>query len=270
MSEDRRDVWRAALLLPGETDLTESGLRELAEYFGMSRDEARRECGTALADSKREWEAAPRKTSEQMLDFYRRTRSYIFEHIWWHATDVETNSANVEIAEYAMHCGGRNYLDFGSGVGANAILFASRGFNVTLADVSPTMLNFARWRLARRALPAVYIDLNTQALPGSAFDLISAVDVCEHLVDLDAEFKRVSRALKIEGSFVFNCRAGFDEERPMHIVATLAPVFRELRRNGLRELKTEVPTLNQLGFYVAQKVARNVFSFKQWTRFRLM
>ena len=97
INQDKAAAWRKALLLPGETDLVESGLRELAEYFGINREAARQQCLDALAESKREWEAAPRRTLEQVKDFYRSTRSYIFEHIWWHATDIETNSANVEI-----------------------------------------------------------------------------------------------------------------------------------------------------------------------------
>lgn len=257
MSADQQNTWRAALLLPGESSLVESGLRELSEYFGISREDARRQCETALADSKSEWEASPRETPEQALDFYRQTRSYLFEHIWWHATDIERNSANVAMMEYAARRAARDYLDFGAGVGANAILFASRGFNVTLADVSPTMLDFARWRLAQRGLAACFIDLNAQALPERAFDLISAVDVCEHLVDPCAEFERISRALKIDAALVFNCAVGSDEERPMHIVATMAPIFRGLRRNGLRVAKTDASKLNQPGFLVAQRVTRS-------------
>ncbi|HKE03987.1 MAG TPA: hypothetical protein VKE91_08005, partial [Blastocatellia bacterium] len=93
MNADNTVKWHEALLLPGETNLIESGLRELSEYFGVSREEARRDCDNAVADSKREWESKPRRTSGQIVDFYRRTRSYLFEHIWWHTTDVETNAA---------------------------------------------------------------------------------------------------------------------------------------------------------------------------------
>ena len=60
-AQENHTAWREALLLPGETDLIESGLRELAEYFGISRREALRRCEEALAESKREWESAPRR-----------------------------------------------------------------------------------------------------------------------------------------------------------------------------------------------------------------
>jgi 2-polyprenyl-3-methyl-5-hydroxy-6-metoxy-1,4-benzoquinol methylase len=253
MNSDNIAEWREALLLPGETNLIESGLRELAEYLGVSREDALLACENALAESKREWDSAPRRTPDQIVDFYRRTRSYLFEHTWWHATDVEMNAVNVEIMKYAEDRGARKYLDFGSGVGGNAILFARRGFDVTIADVSPKMLDFARWRLERRGLKAAYIDLNEQHLRPEGYDFITAVDVCEHLADPGAELKRLSEALKVGGVLVFNYRAGFDKERPMHILATAAPILRALRRNGLREAGENAADIRRLDFCVVER-----------------
>jgi ubiquinone/menaquinone biosynthesis C-methylase UbiE len=257
MNAENAAKWREALLLPGETDSVESGVRELAEYFGVSRDEARRACENALADSKLEWESARRRTPNEIVDFYRCTRSYLFEHVWWHANDAETNAANVEVMNYALRRGAREYLDFGSGVGSNAILFAQHGFRVALADVSETMLRFAEWRLDRRGLKAELIDLNQQQLPRDRFDFVTAVDVCEHLVNPGAEFKRIARALKIGGAFVFNCRAGIDDERPMHILPTAGPVLRAIRRNSLREAADDATALGRLGFRVIERGAQS-------------
>jgi SAM-dependent methyltransferase len=259
MNERLIRAWREALLLPGETDPVESGLRELGEYFGIGRDEARRACETALEASKREWESAARQTPAQIAAFYRGTRSYLFEHIWWHATDARVNAANVAILEYARRRGAQDYLDFGSGVGANAILFARDGFRVTLADISETMLDFARWRLARRGLADVeFINLNRQRLPRRRFDFVTAVDVCEHLARPDAEFRRISRAMKPGAVFVFNHRPGFDADRPMHILPSPRPLRRAMRRNGLRDAGTEAGCLRELEFTVLQRAARSV------------
>lgn len=253
MHSDNAAIWRDALLLPGETDLIASGLRELSEYFNISREEARRSCENAIAESKREWESAPRRTPDQIVDFYRRTRSYLFEHVWWHAAQVETNAANVELMNYALQRGARNYLDFGSGVGSNAILFAKRGFNVTLADVSETMLDFARWRLERRGLRANFINLNRERLPRERFDFVTAVDVCEHLSEPEAVINRIAQSLKMGGAFVFNHRVGEDEERPMHILMSAAPLFRSLRLNGLREVEADAAPLRRLEFCVVER-----------------
>jgi 2-polyprenyl-3-methyl-5-hydroxy-6-metoxy-1,4-benzoquinol methylase len=257
MNADNAAKWREALLLPGETDLIASGLRELSEYFGVSLEEARRACENAVAESKREWDSSPRRTNDQIVDFYRRARSYLFEHVWWHVADVETNAANVELMNYARRRGACEYLDFGSGVGSNAILFAKRGFNVTLADVSETMLEFARWRLERRGLQAEFINLNQRRLPRQRFDFVTAVDVCEHLSEPEAAISRIAQSLKIGGAFVFNYHVGEDKDRPMHTLMTSAPLFRSLRLNGLREVETGATRLRRLGFCVAERGAQS-------------
>ena len=251
MSQTSIAKWSEALRLPGETDLIHSSLRELVEYFGISEAEARRAGETAVADSKREWERAPRETPKQVLDFYDRTRSYIFEHVWWHAMDLEINAINVEFLDYALRQGVRDYLDFGSGVGANAILFARSGLQVTLADVSHTMLDFARWRMERRGLKAEYVYLRERDLPRRGFDLVTVVDVFEHLVDPRAEVRRIGAALKPGGAMIFNCRAGYDPERPMHILSTMYPIFRELRHSGFRAAGPAADPIRALGGYYA-------------------
>ncbi|HWQ34605.1 MAG TPA: class I SAM-dependent methyltransferase [Blastocatellia bacterium] len=254
MSQTNVERWCEALLLPGETEISSSGVRELAEYFGLSPDEAQQLCDSSLADSRQEWETASRETKEAILDFYDRTRSYIFEHVWWHATDTRSNAINVEIIDYACRCGARAYLDFGSGVGANAILAARSGLSVTLADVSKTMLDFARWRLERRGLKANFIYLREQPLPRESFDFITALDVMEHLPRPAEEISRMSAALRTGGRLIFNARPGFDAERPMHLLATMYPVRRGLRGSGLRaENDEDAAHLRALDYYVFRK-----------------
>lgn len=260
MSQENIAAWREALLLPGETDLIESGLSELAEYFGIRREEARQRCEGALATSKREWESGRRRTPEEIKDFYRSTQSYIFEHVWWHATDTATNSANVEILRHAQKIGATQYLDFGSGVGANAILFARHGFKVALADISPQMMAFARWRLARRGIEASLIDLNHQRLPEAQFDFATAVDVFEHLPCPAIELREISQTVRDGGVLVFNSRTEEDHDRPMHVLKSDRVIWQSLRACGFRQ--ADSPGLRQLGFSAVRRVNQN--TAKDW------
>lgn len=253
--------WREALLLPGESDLVESSLRELSEYFGISREEALGRCRGALADSRGEWLSAPRTTRDEIVDFYRRTRSYIFEHMWWHAQDIETCAINAGIVELAEAAGARDCLDFGAGVGSAAILFARRGLNLTLADVSETMLEFARWRFGIRGLDAVFLNLNEEELPRDSYDLIMACDVFEHLAEPAAEIDILGRALRSGGRLVFNCRAGADPDRPMHILPDDGEIWRGLGRSGLRPAADGgADGMERYGFVIASKGAERAFA----------
>jgi len=255
MTQENISAWREALLMPGETNLIESGLRELAEFYGISRQEAQQRCESALTDSKREWELSQRRTPDEIKNFYRTTQSYTFEHVWWHATDTTTNSINVELLRYAQQIGASRYLDFGSGVGSNAILFGLHGFTVTLADISPAMLEFARWRLQRRGINAELIDLNQRELPGEQFDFVTAVDVFEHLPCPENELRQLRQAIRVGGVLAFNCRTGEDDDRPMHVLKSERQVWQALRSCGFRQ--TESAALRQFGFSAARHVRQS-------------
>ena len=58
----RLDRWRRALLLPGETDLLASALRELADYFGISTGEAEKRAREGVRRTRDAWNAAPRRS----------------------------------------------------------------------------------------------------------------------------------------------------------------------------------------------------------------
>ena len=253
LSDEMKTKWQEALMLPGHTDLTKSNMSELAAYFGISEEEAEANCKIAEKESKREWEVKPRTTDNDIVNFYDVTRSYIFEHMWWHAVNPES-SANVAILNYAMGHNAHSYLDFGSGVGANGILYAMHGFEVTLADVSRTMLDFAKWRLERRGLKATYIYLRQEELPQDQFDLATAFDVLEHVVHPSRELKRLAAALHRGGTLVFNCLTGVDENKPMHIVHSSYDVYRGVRAAGFRrDDSIEAQTLTPLGLDVMRR-----------------
>jgi tellurite methyltransferase len=68
-------------------------------------------------------------------------------------------------------------LDLAGGAGRNAIWLAQRGFDVTIADVSPVGLSLAQQRAAAAGvvLTTLEIDLEQQPLAAGPFDLIASV-----------------------------------------------------------------------------------------------
>ena len=78
---------------------------------------------------------------------------------------------------------------------------------MTLADISATLLDFARWRISWRRLQARFIDLKHESLPDAEFDMILALDVFEHLCDPVATVDQLWKALKPGGLlFARTCR----------------------------------------------------------------
>jgi 2-polyprenyl-3-methyl-5-hydroxy-6-metoxy-1,4-benzoquinol methylase len=230
-----RRTWTQALSLDGSSDLEKSLLAELGRYVACDDQEAlRARCRRAVDDLRHEWgEGVDRDRRESVERFYDASDTPLYELTLWHTLiDDLSPLAYVVALHYAQrhHC--TSYLDFGSGVGSGVILFARHGLAVTAADISGPLLGFCRWRMAQRGLPGTYVDVKTTRLPSEAFDMITAMDVFEHLVDPIDTVEELWRALR-PGGFLFG-RFGTesDDNHPMHIVEDFEPTFARLRALG--------------------------------------
>jgi len=236
--EEYRQIWRTALLLGDQGDLPASLVAEIALFSGESRAEVERRCRRAVTVIADEWNNEVSSSDRESVErYYDRSEGYIYDLMWWHALrDDDSPLGYVTALDFARqhHCS--KYLDFGSGVGAGALVFANEGFSVSLADISSTLLNFSRWRLTRRGVAAQFIDLKTSRLPSDAFDIISAMDVFEHLVDPVDALNELHRSL-IPGGYLFGrFAAEEDATHPQHIVLDFAPTMKRMSELGFMEV----------------------------------
>ena len=235
--EPYRLEWKRALLCDGETDLRASLLREVAHYYNVSDlAEIDRSCSRAVDTLKSDWHRVvdPRQRSS-IEDFYE-NKTHIYELINWHTLRDDTGPlAYVVALQIARDHNVRSCLDFGSGVGSGALLFGRANIEMTLADISTTLLDFARWRFHLRSLPAHFVDLNSTPLPDGAFDMILAMDVFEHLVDPVEAVERLWRALKQGGLLFARIHAETDPSHPQHIAADFGPTFNRMAEMGFVE-----------------------------------
>jgi SAM-dependent methyltransferase len=169
--------------------------------------------------------------------YYDASRTLLYELTWWHTLSEDPSPlAYVTALQFARQHGATSYLDFGAGVGSGGILFARHGFDVTLADISTPLLDFSRWRLERHALAARLVDLKTERLPDETFDIVTAMDVFEHLVDPVATLEQISATLKRGGFLFARLAAEVDPDRPQHIVQDFEPTFGRLRALGFAQV----------------------------------
>ena len=234
-----RQIWREALLLEGERDLTHSTLTELARR-SQNQDLAsvRRRCEDAVTSLKQAWDKDVKTVDTPHVErFYDRTELFIDELMWWHTLkDDDTPLAYVAALKFAAVHRARTILDFGSGVGSGGLLYVRHGFDVTLADISSVLLEFCSWRFKQRDLPARFIDLKVERLPRNAFDFITAMDVFEHLTEPLGAVDTLADVLK-PGGYIFGRFASeIDPDRPMHIVQDFGPVFARFAEKGFTEV----------------------------------
>lgn len=222
--EDRRlfKIWYDALKVPGKT-LEQTLAEEVAGYFGTTVDEVVDFWYDSTPRLRDEWIEQHPTTSEDIIHYYDTSTTYIYELSYWHT--LHMNLGLIEHArsvELALSHGGRRYLDFGGGTGSNIILFHKYGFECTLADISTSLLSFARSRFERRGIAdATIIDLKSGALPDDYFDFVTAVEVLEHVPDPLETMHSIVRATK-PGGLISAWVPFFDDDlRPQHIVTDM-------------------------------------------------
>ena len=229
--------WRAALA-PRTGDIRRELTMEAAEFLGLSVEEAEERVERSGTDFPSEWNRMVTDPLDpgQLVRFYNESKTELFEQIAWHATESIHHRSAV-CAALASELPGRQFLDFGSGIGSNAIVFGLAGFQVTLADIADPLRTFAKWRCERRGISTRSIDLKRERLEPNRYDVITCFDVLEHVADPVGAVRQMRDSLHVGGAFFLYAPFGFDPDRPMHVVHE-DPVSSRIRGLGF-ELRPE-------------------------------
>lgn len=232
-------IWTDAQKLPDEPDLPGSICREIQRVLELETDLATIEmrCRAAMLQMKEEWETQVSDGDEEsVVQYYDRSENYPYELMWWHSlAEDQSPLAYVMALHLALHGKGRSYLDFGSGVGSGGLLFARHGFDVSLADISSTLLDFSRRRLDLRGAEAAYLDLKSESLPHDTYDFITAMDVFEHIAFPEKTAQILADSLRSGGILYGRFQADIDPDRPSHIAKDFEPMFELLADLGFSE-----------------------------------
>ena len=118
-------------------------------------------------------------------------------------------------------------LEYGCGVSDMGLILASRGCDVSIADLSDKKLEFAEWRYKVRRLRCTTIPVvNTETIPDipqAAFDVVIVSEVLEHVRDPLQLLKVLTNALRPRG--LLFCTAGGKIERELegdHLIEAIA------------------------------------------------
>jgi len=234
-----RRIWADALVLNDQVAVADSLRAEFDRYLGEEAGSDAALDYEAAADAfndqwAREVDPADPESIER---FYRETKSQLGAHLQWHALGYDDSPlAYVVALEFAKRQNCRAVLDFGAGVGSGGIVFARHGFAVTLADISVPNLAFCAWRFRLRGLPCEVVNLEEQQLPTETFDLVTAMDVFEHLVDPAGTVTNLYAALKPGGFLFGRFHMEEDDDAAGHIVRDFGPTFARMEELGLHRV----------------------------------
>ena len=207
------------IIAPTTGDLRGELVSEAAQFLGMTTEAAWSRLRDAGERFREEWTSnvVDPTDTKAVTEFYNQTHTELFELIEWHANDP-IHYRTLIVRDLALRRHGRRYLDYGSGIGNDSLVFADAGFEVTLADIADPLLSFASWRLRKRGFKVRTIDLKSETLPRDAFDVVACFDVLEHIPKPLPVVRRIRRALSADGLFVMHAPFGEDPEHPMHVV----------------------------------------------------
>ena len=227
--------FHAALSLASEPDLRTAVLDDLASYFKLDAAECLRLCRDWESMAEEEWAQQGSATA-----FWRTTMATAFDVLWHAYLQAEgyVYPMSVVIAN-RLPAGrlppgqpGMRHLDFGAGAGVTSQLFARLGFATELADISTSLLSFARYRLTRRGVSAHYIDLNSESLESEQYDVITALYTLVHVPDIAATARLLHRALKPDGVLFANFDVREPGDQPWFLYHDDLPLRWELQRAG--------------------------------------
>lgn len=272
MNESQLAVEWTRTLAPRTGDVRTELVHEAAEFLGISVDDAWQRLRGAGERFREEWTRTVDNPADPsaVTGFYNRSDTELFELIEWHATDP-IHYRTLILRDLARVRPGRCYLDYGSGIGNDALVFAAAGFDITLADVSDPLLGFAEWRCRRRGFNVRTIDLKQESLPPDAFDLVVCFDVLEHIPEPLDVVGAMRVSLRDEGLLVIHAPFGDDPVHPMHVVHHDV-VTPRMRSFGFRPVdcvfptsirapqiyeKRAMPALDRAGYYIYDNYLNN-------------
>lgn len=202
------EAWRSVLTAGSPGDPKDAVVAELAEYFDIEPSEALERCLEYAAYSAEEWEDQDRSTADDLIDYWTR-QSPVFGILMSHALQF-TEEHPASSVDIALALAGRpvgRMLDYGVGPATSSMFFERLGWEVIGADVSSTMIDFARWRAARRDSGCQFIDLRDGEPPVGEFDVVVALEVMAHVPDIPATLTQMRNSLKPGGILIFNVYA---------------------------------------------------------------
>lgn len=205
--------------------------REIALFLGIREDVAAAKLAQGFGALHKcvndDFRASNPKTDDELLDWYRRTESYIWELSAYH-DDPGFNYSGIckGIIDRLKQMGAGTVLALGDGIGTFSLKAKEAGLNISYHDLRDSRTSqFAQFRFWRKGYKSGDIFDRTMHgwIPNTFVpqDAIVSLDFLEHVTDVEHWAKTIYHSLLPGGLFIaqnaFNIGSGPDGAIPMHL-----------------------------------------------------
>ncbi len=201
---------------------------DLSEYLKIPLKVAQRRMETCQIDLAKEWNTHSGKADS----FYKSNETYLFDL----AVFNKMNHYFQDRVAQLINNKGQNVLDIGCGIGTLVFIMEAQGNKATGYDINNKAISFAKFKKRKYKLGGHF---TTEKPDYSKFDFITAIDVLEHIEDLEGFLKelgsKVERGTKFYHSDYFPKGTDGKEVWPMHFEENEKNLSKWLKEAGFIE-----------------------------------
>ena len=195
--------------------------KELSLFTGRSMQEVIARLESELRDHAgcmaEEWTKRRPITARQIERFYEETDAYLYELLIDGENPFRHETRNA-MMEALRKSGARRVLEFGGGIGTDAMWFTRAGWQWTYYDLpGGHTFRFASWRFQKQQVPVTVVTHPGQSRDN---DAVISVEVFEHLPNLLSALRDINRALRLGGLLIFSESFGKTVRHPLHLTRT--------------------------------------------------
>lgn len=178
-------------------------LKELSDYYGgMSEEELWERYYKERGQKSALWGSRPRTSEEEYRSFYAETSYFVFRQMYYNR-----HQCYFDVMDALKGRRAPRICEYGCGVAPVTAWLIRRVSDVrfTLLDIPTPTLEFARWRFRERKNVEFLVPGLGDDLPLSgAYDVITCLDVLEHVINPLAVVKHLVAHLKPGGELFVN------------------------------------------------------------------
>lgn len=220
-------------------DPSHTVVNDYAEYSGLSvqtiadRINVNTEINSAAWRALRgtgTWEAAA-------MRFYGEAETYIYDLLSMNYSEKavldKLDRFDLAITSSIRDHPGKDFLEFGGGLGVFCEIASGWGKRVTYLDLPGPVMDFARWRFRKYSLPVACFDSCPRYMRlWHSFDIIFTDAVFEHLIDPEQVLGELLAHLNPGGLLLLLVDLGNDPARPMHRPIDIRSLHDQIRTAG--------------------------------------